>query len=135
MVCHDHDGPGRDGKLRAMQSVPVMVMVPLACESGCNMGCNSHAAICWPPPRASLSGAVCSSRISSQLRSFFLLPPAEPVDVVTTRYTMDLHMGVLLDAKERRRSEWQRMLESAGFQLKSVTATRSLFSVIEAVPV
>lgn len=59
----------------------------------------------------------------------------EPVDVVGTRYTMDLHMGVLLGAKERRRSEWQRMLEAAGFRMKGVTATRSLFSVIEAVPV
>jgi SAM-dependent methyltransferase len=47
---------------------------------------------------------------------------------------MDLNMMVMTGGIERTQAEYGRLLAEAGFRLERITATRSPFSVIEAVP-
>lgn len=58
-----------------------------------------------------------------------------PQDHITVHYIMDLHMHVAFGGKERTRVEWRDLLKQSGFEMKEVKDTRSIFSVIEAVPV
>ncbi len=58
----------------------------------------------------------------------------EPRDPAAAKYVLDLHMHVLLGARERTRGQWVRLLTRAGFVIESITPTRSLFSIITAVP-
>lgn len=64
------------------------------------------------------------------------LAPSALGDVAALpRYTLDLHMMVMLNAKERSRSQWNELLATTGFRLVAIRPTRSLFQVVEAVPV
>lgn len=58
----------------------------------------------------------------------------EPHDAVNARYMADLHMMVLFNARERSKSAWQRLFAQAGFRLSGYHSTRSLHTVVEAVP-
>jgi hypothetical protein len=60
---------------------------------------------------------------------------AVPQDHITVHYIMDLHMHVAFGGKERTRVEWRDLLKQGGFEMKDVKDTRSIFSVIESVPV
>ena len=69
--------------------------------------------------------------------------PAQAVILPTTcsqilqnraRTVSDLHMMVQHDGKERATHEWREVLAAAGFALQRVVPTRSIFSVVEAVP-
>jgi len=60
---------------------------------------------------------------------------AVPQDHITVHYIMDLHMHVAFGGKERTRVEWRDLLKQGGFEMREVKDTRSIFSVIEAVPV
>lgn len=60
---------------------------------------------------------------------------AEPFDPVKMRGLLDLQMRVLTHkGRERTLAEWRDLLQRTGFKLKAAHSTRSLFSVIEAVP-
>jgi hypothetical protein len=48
---------------------------------------------------------------------------------------LDLHMLVLLGARERTAEEYRALFHSAGFELTRVTGTRAGPSVVEAVPI
>lgn len=50
------------------------------------------------------------------------------------RVASDLHMMVQHDGKERSAEEWRAILEAAGFRLARIVRTRSIFSIVEAVP-
>ena len=57
------------------------------------------------------------------------------VDSMRLKYYMDLHMALLLGSKERSSSEWEALFRATGFVCSRVFETRSICSVIEAVPV
>ena len=50
------------------------------------------------------------------------------------RTMSDLHMMVQHNGKERDTAEWRAILAASGFALVRVVPTRSVFSVVEAVP-
>ncbi|CAK0759627.1 hypothetical protein CVIRNUC_002712 [Coccomyxa viridis] len=59
-------------------------------------------------------------------------PTADYRDRVRT--ASDLQMMINHDGKERDAAQWAELLTKAGFQLKKIIPTRSLFSIVEAVP-
>ena len=65
-----------------------------------------------------------------------ILPAATPTaDVMNrARAASDMHMMVQHDGKERDADEWRSLLDAAGFRLARIVRTRSIFSVVEAVP-
>jgi hypothetical protein len=50
-------------------------------------------------------------------------------------FWLDVHMMVLLDGKERSREQFAQLFASAGFELSSITPTRSPYCIVEARPV
>jgi hypothetical protein len=65
-----------------------------------------------------------------------IMPSSTPTgDLLNrARTASDLHMMVQHDGKERDPDEWRAILAEAGFALRRIVPTRSLFSVVEAVP-
>lgn len=60
---------------------------------------------------------------------------AEPADPVGMRGLIDMHMRVITGTgRERTELQWAELLRNGGFRLERVVPTRSLYSVIEAVP-
>jgi C-methyltransferase len=56
-------------------------------------------------------------------------------DPLPVKYLMDLHMRIMFhEAKERYLGDWQQITSQAGFDLKTVHQTRSLWSFIELHP-
>lgn len=51
------------------------------------------------------------------------------------RTISDLHMMVQHNGKERATHEWAEVLAASGFALVRVVPTRSMFSIVEAVPI
>ena len=65
-----------------------------------------------------------------------ILPSRSPTSdfMNRARCASDLHMMVQHDGKERDTHQWRSILEAAGFTMTRIVSTRSIFSVVEAVP-
>lgn len=48
---------------------------------------------------------------------------------------IDLNMMVMTGGIERAESEYRQLLDSSGFRLERIVATKSPFSIVEAVPI
>ena len=93
----------------------------------------------WDDDRSTKILQAC--RVAMRARATLLIvekimPNVFDASAATQRVTMaDLHMLVITGGRERTRSEYERLLDTAGFRLTDVIATDVLDRVIEAQPV
>jgi SAM-dependent methyltransferase len=91
----------------------------------------------WTDDDARRVLAACRAAMGpgSRLLTVEAIPPERAADQPAV-IRMDLHMLVLLGARERTEAEFRRLLAGAGFEVRRVVPTRSVagLSVIEAAP-
>ena len=89
----------------------------------------------WPDARATgiLGNCRKALRAGGRLILIERLMPARANDAPDT-VRVDLHMLAVTGGRERSEAEYRQLLETAGFSLRSIVASRSPFCVIEGVP-
>ena len=89
----------------------------------------------WPDVRSAAILENCRRALRADGRVILVerVMPARATDAPDT-VRVDLHMLAVTGGQERGEAEYKRLLESAGFGLGRIVATRSPFCVIEGVP-
>ena len=77
---------------------------------------------------------VCRASMARSARLLILEHVIGEANTAAEGKLMDMMMMVITGGRERTRSEFASLLDAAGFDIVSVTATRSMLSIVEAAP-